>query len=870
MAVAPDGRLFVGTVSGNIYALTIDSITHQVTSTVKFTSVHNLPNTNDDGTPASVTGRIVLGMTFDPAHPTDLYVSDGDPRLYTCSTNTRSGTITKVDIGSGTAVNVVTGLPKSRRDHNVEGIHFGPDGFLYVSVGAMTNLGAPSVWFGMQAESYLSASILKIDVHSIESSPGSVDLSNVIGASTMPATVSFFVEGTRNAFDFQFEQVNGTTYMYINDNGSNHGFGTTPAGGDGCPSGQAIDPPDLEDTLFRVPLNHLGIFYAGHPNPARGQCVLDDGVSADGTMLYSPTLTPDPNYQPPVMYYGASGGSVNGMTVYPAGVNGGAMAGDLISATFSDDNLLRRVTVDPTSELPTNIPVGSTLAPTSEYQFRNPLTLAADGISGALLGTIFVAESDLWTAGTAEIDALFPQGGGQESLGTLNPTNYNFGSSDVLQAGGWLSAPRQSFAFTNTSGLPINISGVALGGANPSDFQVGSACGGSLAVGASCTVNVTSTPGSIGEKTASVVISDDAPDSPQKIQVMEAGVIQQFGTGTLSFPLTRIGATASQTVTFTNPTSIGTPIHVSQVALTGSGAADYSLTDGCTGHGVAGQQSCSVTVFFTPTVLGSLPANLVLKDDASGSQATTPITGSGGRGFFFAEGFTGTGFTESLNLLMPNQSGTATIDYYTPWAHTTQSVNLTAGKVATVDVAAVVSAPQQPVSALVTLPAEGVAERVMHFNFGQWHGSTDIVGTQSTAEEWDFAEGSTLPAFDEYLTLQNPNPVPANATLNYFTDSGANPIKQLILPAQSRTTVEVFSGGLNSVSGCVPGGAGANCGVGRGQGGVGVKVTTDQPVVVERPMYVDGHDFGSGPINDGHVALGANSPATQWNFAEGT
>jgi len=241
--------------------------------------------------------------------------------------------------------------------------------------------------------------------------------------------------------------------------------------------------------------------------------------------------------------------------------------------------------------------------------------------------------------------------------------------------------------------------------------------------------------------------------------------------------------------------------------------------------------------------------------------------------FYFAEGFTGNGFIECLSLFTPKTSGTAQIDYYlTGGGHATQLVALQAGQVASVKVNQVVGANQE-VSARVTLPGPGIVERILHFNSGSWHGSTDAVGATQLATEWDFAEGSTLGFFGEYLTLQNPNASAVPATLTYMTDSGAHPAKTVTLAANSRTTVEVFRGDTTSTLGsCTPNGPGSNCGVGAGIAGVSVRVTTPngQPIVAERPFYVNGFSFGSGPIRDGHVAFGANAPATQWNFAEGT
>ena len=237
--------------------------------------------------------------------------------------------------------------------------------------------------------------------------------------------------------------------------------------------------------------------------------------------------------------------------------------------------------------------------------------------------------------------------------------------------------------------------------------------------------------------------------------------------------------------------------------------------------------------------------------------------------FYFAEGYTGGGFNETLSLMMPNQGGTATIDYYTKSGHLpTVSVPLTAGHVLTESVNNDVGLNQE-VSARVTFPAPGIAERTIHFNSGTWHGSTDKVGATQPATEWDFAEGSTLGAYSEYLTLQNPGTSATAVSLNYFTDSGQHPVKHLTLAANSRTTIEGMSGDLTDNSSCTPG-AGGTCGVGPGIGGVSVQVLAGGPIVAERPFYVNGFNFGSGTIRDGHDAFGANGPATQWNFAEGT
>src|SRR5262249_2142754 len=151
--------------------------------------------------------------------------------------------------------------------------------------------------------------------------------------------------------------------------------------------------------------------------------------------------------------------------------------------------------------------------------------------------------------------------------------------------------------------------------------------------------------------------------------------------------------------------------------------------------------------------------------------------------------------------------------------------------------------------------------------------STDKVGVTGANGEWDFAEGSTLSAFSEFLTLQNPDPATTSTvTLNYFTDQGGSVTKTVDLAPQTRTTVEDFNGALTRPgTKCnVLGGIAQSCGVGANVGGVStqVKVASGPNIIAERPFYVNGFSFGSGPIRDGHVAFGVNSPSATWNFAE--
>jgi hypothetical protein len=102
---------------------------------------------------------------------------------------------------------------------------------------------------------------------------------------------------------------------------------------------------------------------------------------------------------------------------------------------------------------------------------------------------------------------------------TFKPIGVNFGNQKV----GTHSRPA-AFTFSNLGTVALNISSIALGGANPGDFSQTNNCPSSLAAGGHCTIQVTFTPTQTGARSAELQVSDDAIPSPQ-----QAGV---GGTGT--------------------------------------------------------------------------------------------------------------------------------------------------------------------------------------------------------------------------------------------------------------------------------------------------------------------------------------------------
>jgi hypothetical protein len=94
---------------------------------------------------------------------------------------------------------------------------------------------------------------------------------------------------------------------------------------------------------------------------------------------------------------------------------------------------------------------------------------------------------------------------------------------------------------------------------------------------------------------------------------------------------------------------------------------------------------------------------------------------------------------------------------------------------------------------------------------------------------WFFAEGCTLNNFDEYICIGNPGEENAHVTFRFLLESG-NPVEYAVdIEAHKRSTVKVADI------------------VGRNHD-VSAQVSSDKPVVAERPMYFNyngwtgGHD----------------------------
>ena len=252
---------------------------------------------------------------------------------------------------------------------------------------------------------------------------------------------------------------------------------------------------------------------------------------------------------------------------------------------------------------------------------------------------------------------------------------------------------------------------------------------------------------------------------------------------------------------------------------------------------------------------GSGGAVVTWYDDRSGKEDIYAQRVSGDTIFYFAEGYTGSGFQEYLCLGNPwSAPSSATITYMFPDGTTQdQMVTVPANSRTTIDVNAVVGADKQ-VSAKVVADMPIVVERPMYFSYnGVWAGGHDSVGATSPSGTWYFAEGYTGAGFDEYICVLNPGDSLADLTFSFQTqEEGEKVVAGFSVAPHSRASFKVndlLQGGSYQTS---------------------LKLESNQPVVAERPMYFDYSGTASWHWQGGHCVMGTPSLSNAYYFAEGT
>jgi hypothetical protein len=188
---------------------------------------------------------------------------------------------------------------------------------------------------------------------------------------------------------------------------------------------------------------------------------------------------------------------------------------------------------------------------------------------------------------------------------------------------------------TNNQGVPLTISTIGLTGADPNDFTVGGTCPtapNTLPAGQTCQINIAFEPRASGNRTATLSVADNAPNTPQTASLTGTGnppvVVSPNTTQTFG---ASVGSTSAfTTFTITNEQTT-VPLIFRPAVLTGDFIQSATTCPiGSLGLGGTGTiASCTVSVEFNPSVGGVRDGQLQVNDTAVTSPQVVNLTGTG-------------------------------------------------------------------------------------------------------------------------------------------------------------------------------------------------------------------------------------------------
>ncbi|MGH2391127.1 MAG: hypothetical protein ACRDIE_23270 [Chloroflexota bacterium] len=385
---------------------------------------------------------------------------------------------------------------------------------------------------------------------------------------------------------------------------------------------------------------------------------------------------------------------------------------------------------------------------------------------------------------------------GAARAGRLNgPAPFPFGSP--TSAG--LTATPTSFGFasaTDTDTVTATPTATPADGPDPTDTATTNLT----------PATITFSPTPSGTPTATPTPTT-APDSPT-------------GTGTVTATPTRTGTATTTSTTTRTPTKTATATRTPTTTKT----ATVTRTE------TPGPDDAQSAAPLSTAMDSPQPAQSTTASAAHPSSIAVTD--------YFAEGYTGqaatngkVSYTETINMLNPtNSPAPVTITYYFADQGRSLSVSRMVGARSVLrervnsDVG-----PDRMVSAVVRSKAKIYASRTITrigAKGNRLDGSTSLPAT-APSESWDFAEGFTGAAFQEYLALFNPSAGPTAVTLQAAPQASSAARARAVvvtLPALGRVTVNMH--GLD---------------LGAHVTTSGVLVRAKQPIVAERVEY-----FGNG------------------------
>jgi MYXO-CTERM domain-containing protein len=330
---------------------------------------------------------------------------------------------------------------------------------------------------------------------------------------------------------------------------------------------------------------------------------LDVALSGTGT-------APDLGVAPSSVAFGAVRITTTSSAKTVTLTNNGTGPATVTSASLSGPNAARFALTAPT--LPAALAATQSLVLSLEY---SPTAVAAD------TATLTIVTDD-----PAHLTIAVPiTGTGASSQIGLSPLTIDFGSQLVGRA-----SVTHTVTVHNAGALPLNVSALAMAGANASAFALVSppTLPTAVAAGESQALTLVFTPSIIGEHAGALVVTSDDPASPAAtVTLAGTGVSELLSVSPLSLDfgtVTAPGVAGPKSVVVTNLG--GDPLTLVEAAIAGSTPAAFNATSA---SGIlAPGATRSVDVTFSPSAAGDFAATLTIEStDTTVPKATVGLTG---------------------------------------------------------------------------------------------------------------------------------------------------------------------------------------------------------------------------------------------------
>jgi len=210
----------------------------------------------------------------------------------------------------------------------------------------------------------------------------------------------------------------------------------------------------------------------------------------------------------------------------------------------------------------------------------------------------------------------------QGAVAQLSATSISFGDQVV-----GVSSTPHAVTLTNTGNIALTITSITISGTNSRDYSQTNTCGTSVSAGGSCTITVTFKPLTLGTRSATINITDNAPGSPQQVALKGVGTYAQVSPLHLTFPDQKVGTTSPRKIiTLTNKAP--ETMTITGITIIGTNAGDFAQQNNCAATLAAGA-SCYIAVTFTPSATGTRSAAVAVSDNAGGSPQKVTLSGTG-------------------------------------------------------------------------------------------------------------------------------------------------------------------------------------------------------------------------------------------------